>query len=252
VPVIEEHVLPADDEQEAAVPVAPRAGDSGGSPDARANEQPIDPAVAPPATPATPASPQPAEPEPTVASTSPAPTTPTAETAEPAPAAEPAPPTPAVTDPAPPTGPGGVPPRPPPATDPAPPAKTAPVDPVAADLPRAADPAGTDPAPVDGPRTDPPRGSEPIGVGGDWTGARQAPRVVDPLPAIGPPPADVRPDEGLRRSNERVDAGRCSRHACYGRGHYYGGGKARHRDARAKAVAALMEHARPAHPRRPG
>jgi hypothetical protein len=123
VPVIEEHVLPADDEQEAADPAVPRAGDSGAGPDTRTDDQPSDLAAAPPAAPATPAGSGPAEPEPTVASASSAPTAPTAETgAELAPAAAPAPPTPAVADPAPPPEPGGVSPTPPPAAGPEPPA----------------------------------------------------------------------------------------------------------------------------------
>jgi hypothetical protein len=101
VPAIEEHVLMADDDQEAAVPPAPRSRDSGGTPDTRPERQPNDLAAAPPAAPATPASPQPAGPEPSVASASADPTAPVAETAAGrASADDPAPTAPAATEPA--------------------------------------------------------------------------------------------------------------------------------------------------------
>jgi hypothetical protein len=66
VPVIEEHVLPADDdERESATPATPRPGDTGGSPDTRADAHPIDPAAAPPAAdPAPPADAAPVDPVP--------------------------------------------------------------------------------------------------------------------------------------------------------------------------------------------
>ena len=96
VPVIEEHVLPADDdERESATPATPRPGDTGGSPDTRADVHPIDAAAAPPAASAPPPDPQPADPEPTVASTSLAPTAPTVVAGpELAPPAAPTPPAP--------------------------------------------------------------------------------------------------------------------------------------------------------------
>jgi hypothetical protein len=118
VPVIEEHVLPPDDERESATLATPRTGDTGGSPATRADAHPIGPAGEPAAAPASPPGSQHADPEPTVASTSPAPTTPTA-VAELAPPVEPAPAPPVVVDPAPPPHAAGVKPSPDGATHPA-------------------------------------------------------------------------------------------------------------------------------------
>jgi hypothetical protein len=141
VPVIEDHVLPVDDDREAAVPVMLRTGASGGGPDTRPDlrpgGQPTDPAAAPlaAASPAPiPAGPEPAESDGIAASASPVPTAPRAQTAEPAPAAEPVPAAPAAV-PAPPPDPDGVaptPPRvvePPAATTPAPAANAPPENP---------------------------------------------------------------------------------------------------------------------------
>jgi hypothetical protein len=114
VPVIEEHVLPADyDQEESATPAAPRAGDSSGSPDTGPEGRAADVAAAPTAGPATPASPQPADPEPSVGSASADPT-------EPVPAPDSAMLAPAVADPPPPPAPAAVTPAPPPPTDLAP------------------------------------------------------------------------------------------------------------------------------------
>ena len=121
-----------------------------------------------------------------------------------------------------------------------------------------ADPAATDPVAADGARTDPPVGSGPIGSPSIGSEPAKPPRVVEPPPTVEPPPvierppAHVRPGEGQRRNNERVDAGACDRHACSGRANYDGRDKAGHGDVRAKAVAELVEQARPAHTRRPG
>jgi hypothetical protein len=147
VPAIEEHVLLADDDREAPVPVGPRSRYSGGAPNTRPERQPNDLAAPPPAAPATPTSPQPADPEPAVASASPAATAPTAGTG----AASALDPTAPATDPA--------------ATDPGP-AVDPPTDPSVA--PGPIESASSGPAPggpprvVEPPATEPPRrGAQP-------------------------------------------------------------------------------------------
>jgi hypothetical protein len=259
VPAIEEHVLLTDDDQEAAVPAAPRSRESGGASDTRPERQPNDLAAAPPAAPAPPASPQPADPEPAMASASPAATAPTAETGA-APADQP-PPAPVVAEPAPPPDPGGGAPTPPPPTEPAPapapPAHGALDDPAPADPPSATDPLSTDPAPPDDPPTEPSGGAGRIESASSGPEPAKPPRVVEP-PATDPPPAtepprrDAQPDKSRRWSDGWADPVACARHACPGRGHHHDGGELGHRGTRAEAVAELVGHARPAHPRRPG
>jgi hypothetical protein len=223
VPAIEEHVLMADDDdQEAAVPAAPDGRDSGGTPDTRPKHQPNDVVAAPPAAPATPDGPQPADPESTVASAFPDPAAAVAETSGEAP----------------------------PADEPAPPA--APLDPGPADAPPPAEPAAL----VVDPPTDSPGGSGLIesASAGPEPGKRRRvvePPATEPALAIEPPSADVGSDEDRRGSDKGADAGMCARHACSGRGHYQGGGKSGHREARANAVE-LVERAGPDHARRPG
>jgi hypothetical protein len=215
VPAIEEHVLLADDDQD-AVPAAPGRRDSGGTPDTRPERQPNDLAAAPPAVPATLASPRPAGSEPTVASASPGPAAPVAETAVgPTSADDPAPPGPATAEPP---------------------------------LP---DPGGAASTPAVDPPTDAPGRSGPVKSASTGPEPARRPRVVDPPPTIQPPASDPPSVRGGRWSDKRIDVDTCARYACSSRGHYGAGDKAGHRGARAKAVE-LVKHGQPADPRRPG
>jgi hypothetical protein len=215
VPAIEEHLLLADDDdQQAAVPAGPPSRDSGGAPDTHPQRQPNDLAAPPAAAPATPTGLQSADPEPVVASASPAATAPIA-------------------------------------PDPAPPAHGATDDPVPAEPLPATDPAATDPASAIDPPTDPPVGpgpTESASSGPEPAGPR---RVREPS-ATEPPRRDAPPDKGRHSSDGWVDGDTCSRDACPGRGHDHRGDRAGHRRLGVKAVAELVDHGRPAHPRRLG
>jgi hypothetical protein len=114
------------------------------------------------------------------------------------------------------------------APDPAPPAHGATDDPIPAEPPPATDPAATDPASAIDPPTDP-----PVGPG----------RIESA--SSGPEPA------GPRRVRE-PSATEPPRRDAPGRSHDHRGDTAGHSRPGAKAVAELVDHGRPAHPRRPG